>query len=105
VSVDVNFDIVDERLHGYVGATLDLFVGDQGEEAFDLIEPGRRCRREVHMPVRRLGEPGADQLGFVGRRIVHHDVDVEPIWDIARDLVEELAKLACSVAWRALADH
>jgi hypothetical protein len=35
-----------------VGGALDLFVGEQGEPAFDEIEPGTTGRREMKM------EPG-----------------------------------------------
>jgi hypothetical protein len=40
-----------------------LIVGDQAKEALDLIDPGRRSLRIVHMPEGALGEPVADRLG------------------------------------------
>ena len=54
---DERHDVGDESLHRCVGAALDLLLGQQREEAFDLIDRGRRRRREVHVPVRSLGEP------------------------------------------------
>ena len=46
-----------------VCAAPDLIVGDQAKEALDLIDPGRRSLRIVHMPEGALGEPVADRLG------------------------------------------
>src|SRR4051812_113930 len=57
-----------------MGASLDLLFGQQSEEALDLVDPGRRRRREVLMPAGPLGEPVADRLGLVTRRVVHDDV-------------------------------
>jgi hypothetical protein len=36
-----------------------------------------RGRREVHLPARPLGEPVADQRGFVSAVIINGDLDVE----------------------------
>ena len=38
-------------------AAADLLFGQQGEEAFDLIDPGARGRCEMDMPSGALGEP------------------------------------------------
>ena len=45
------------------------------------------------MPARPLGEPVADQLGLVARRVVHDDVDVEVGGHVSLDLIEESAEL------------
>jgi hypothetical protein len=60
-----------------VDAAPDLLVGDQGEEALDLIDPGRGGRREVDVPARPLGQPVPDRLGLVGGVSVHHQMHVE----------------------------
>jgi hypothetical protein len=59
----------------------------------------------VLVPVRPSGEPVADEFGLVARRIVHHDMHVEAIGDVAFDLVEELTEFLRAVAWHAGADH
>ena len=58
----------------------------------------------MHVPARALGEPIADQFGFVCAVVVHDDVNLEVGRHIALDLVEELAELAGAVAGHALAD-
>jgi hypothetical protein len=73
---------------GWERASPDGAVSEEREEALDEIDPGRRSRREVHMPARSLGEPVADQLGLVGSVFVHDDVDVEIGRDVALDLVK-----------------
>src|SRR6476659_4504797 len=57
------------------------------------------------MPAGTLGEPVADRLRLVARRVVHDDVHVEAGRNIALDLVEEPAKLLGSMTRHALADH
>ena len=51
---------------------------DLGEPEFDLIEPGRVGRRVVKMDGRMRHQEGPDLLCFVGREIVHDDVDLAP---------------------------
>src|SRR5215510_12648384 len=57
------------------------------------------------MPVRPPGEPVADEFRFVARCIVHHDMHVEAVRDIAFDLIEELAELLRPVTRHAGSDH
>ena len=85
-------------------AAADLVIGEHTEEAFDLTDPGCRGGGEVGMPAGPFGEPLADRLGLVARRIVHHDVDVEIGGDILLDHVEEAAEIGGTVAWHAFAD-
>ncbi len=80
------------------GAAFDLPFGDQGEEALDLVDPGGTGRREVDMPVRALGRPVADRLGFVGGVVVQDQMNVEVSQDIGLVLVEALDELAGTVA-------
>lgn len=56
---------------------LDLLLCDEREEALDLIDPGRRRRHEVNVPLRPPGEPVANEPALVARRVVHDDMDVE----------------------------
>jgi hypothetical protein len=68
------------------GASLDLFLGEQSEEALEPVDPRRGCRP---VPAWALGEPVTDQLRLVARGVVHDDMDVRR--HIVFDLVEEIA--------------
>jgi len=88
---DVGADGCFELPHRAESASLEGSLGQQGEEALDLVEPGSRCGGKMHMPPGPLGEPVADQPGFVGAVIVHDDVDIEIRGHVSLDLVEEYA--------------
>ena len=47
-------------------AAAEAASGELGEEAFDGVEPGGRCRGEVDGPARMSGEPGAHLRMLVG---------------------------------------
>ena len=72
VGVNERSDVGLEVLDTAMDAALDLFVGEQREPAFDLIEPGGAGRREVHVITRMAGEPGCDRRRLVGGVIVEH---------------------------------
>ena len=57
MGADEAVDFFDEVGGGLEGATTDGALGDEGEEAFDLIEPGGIGGREVNVPTRTAGEP------------------------------------------------
>jgi len=59
--------------------TPDAIARDQAEEAFDLIEPGRRSGGEMHMQARVFGQPGFDRRVFVGGIVVGDQVQVEAL--------------------------
>jgi hypothetical protein len=105
VGVDESADVVLKLLRGCVDAAPDLLVGDQGEEALDLVDPGRTGRREVDVPARPLGQPVPDRLGLVGGIVVHHQMHVEVGWHAGLDLIQELPELAGAVLRIAAADH
>ena len=56
------------------------------------------------MIVRPTRQPGLDRLGFMGRVVVHDDVDVEAVWNAGVDLLEEVQELSRPVALVTLAD-
>ena len=66
VQVDEGADVGLELLDGGVNTSLDLLSGEFSEPALDLIDPGRRIRREVDMIVRPASEPGFDLGRLVG---------------------------------------
>ena len=98
VLFDEGPDIGFELAGGGVHAALQLLARQFGEPAFDLIDPRRRRRRKVDMPVRPPCQPGFDCRRLVGGVIVHVDVDVQPFGDRAVDLFQEVEKLPGPVA-------
>jgi hypothetical protein len=85
-------------------AAADLIIGEQAEEALDLIDPGCRGGGEVDVPARSFGEPVANELGFVGSGVVDDEMDIEVAGDICLDGVEKLAKLQRPMTAEAPAD-
>ena len=104
VMTDEVHDVGAQSLDAAIDAAPDLLVGDEREEALDLIEPGRTGGREMDMPARPFGEPVADQWGFVRGVVVHDEMDIETARDGGLDLVEELAELCGAVTGIAFAD-
>ena len=51
-------------------ATLETAFGENGKEAFDGIQPGRRCWREVEDETRMPGQPFDDLWVLVSRIVV-----------------------------------
>jgi len=56
VGVEIGVDRGFELHGGAMDAAAQGSVGEQGEEALDLVEPGRRGRGEVEGPARMPGE-------------------------------------------------
>lgn len=57
MGADKPVDFFDEIGGGIEGATADGALSDEGEEAFDLVEPRGIGRREVNVPTRPAAEP------------------------------------------------
>ena len=81
----------------------DLLFGQHCEAALDLLEPRSGSRPgtagwgQVTMPARPLGQPVADQRGFVGGVIVPDQMHLEIRRHAGFDLIEALAALLCPV--------
>src|SRR5688572_19462480 len=75
--VDVGVDVGFEGSGRAMDAAADLLVGEQREEALDLVDPGGRGGGEVDVPAGALGEPVADELGLVAAGVVDDEMDVE----------------------------
>ena len=102
-----------------VDTPLQLLAGKLGEPAFHLIDPARRGRREMHMPMRAAGEPGLDLRRLVGgvqwensppdcfliRFTVHHQRHVRPVGQPAVEFLEEVEKPGRPMPFAAFADH
>ena len=98
VSVQVGFDGTFELDGGAVSAATDLPLREGGEEAFDLVDPRRRGRREVHMKARMPGQPTAYGRSLVRAVVVHHQMYVESCWHIRVDRTQEFQELAAAMA-------
>jgi hypothetical protein len=70
-------------------AMLEPPPGQLGEEAFDGVQPGRRCRCEVEGPARVAGQPGPDLVLLVRRVVVEDHVDSLFLRHFALDTIEE----------------
>ena len=85
-------------------AAADLPIGQQGEETFHLIEPGRAGRRVMDVPVRALQQPVANGWCFVGGIVVHDEMNVDIRWDIRFHLIKEATELGGPVPGETFAD-
>src|SRR5271166_1698200 len=70
--VEVLVDGSFELWNGGEDAASDAFLGDQAEEALDLIEPRGRGGREVQVKARVLGQPCLN-VGMLVRSVVVED--------------------------------
>ena len=84
---------------------LQLLARQLCKPAFDLIEPGRRCRCEVNMPMRVARQPGLDLRRLVRGVVVHHEVYVRSLGHLGVDSLEEVEELGCPVAFVTFSDH
>ena len=100
VSGDEVIDLVDQVFHAGEGAAANRLVGDQSEEALDLVEPGTVGWDEVDMPARPLGQPSFDSRVLVRAVIVYDEMDIQPCRDVAFDPAQESQELLCR--WRGL---
>ena len=55
--LDEGPNVLFELAGGGVDTPAQLFAGEFGEPAFDLVDPGGRCRREMDMIVGPTREP------------------------------------------------
>jgi hypothetical protein len=59
------------------------------------------------MPARpfRVGEPGADRFGLVGRQVVQYDMNIEVGRDVDVDPSQECEHVRCSVTAAGVVEH
>jgi hypothetical protein len=94
----------DEVGGGLEGAATDGALGDECEEAFDLVEPGGIGGREVNVTTRTAGEPSLDLGMLVGSVVVDDEMDVELGRHIGLDVTQEGEELLVAMAGFALGD-
>ncbi len=88
-----------------MGAAPELFSCELGKPSFDLIDPGRRRGREVHVVVRPPRQPRFDYGGFMRGVIVHDDVNVDVMRDAGIDLLKKVQKFCRPMPLVAFTDH
>jgi len=98
-------DLRDQILDAGEGASPDGLVGDQSEEAFNLIEPGAVGRDEMDVPARSAGQPSLDPRVLVSTLVVHDHVDVQVSRDVGFDAAQESQEFLMSVTRLALSEH
>ncbi len=79
-------------------------LGDEREEAFDLVEPGGVGWREVNVPTRTAGEPGPDFGMLVSGVVVDDEMDVQLGRHVSFDMTQEGEELRVAMAGFALSD-
>src|SRR5207245_3681512 len=87
------------------GSAADLFLGQGGEEAFYLVDPGGAGRGEVEVIARVARELAAYAGMLVGAIVVQDEMHVELGADFAVDEAEELQELLVTMAGVAMTDH
>jgi hypothetical protein len=104
----VHVEIVADGLLELSGRTMraaaDVVLGQRGEPALDLIEPGRRSRRKVDVEPRVACEPGPDRGRLVSAVVVHYEVDIHLRCHVGLDGAQELQEFAAAVSAVQLAD-
>ena len=96
VAVVVFDEVIDGRFQ-FFGRTVDaapeLAFGEQGEPAFDQVQPTGRSWREMHMEAGTFGQPIPNQLRFMSSVVVQDEVNVQFFGHVLLDGVEKIAKL------------
>jgi hypothetical protein len=104
VGTDEVVDFFDKVGGGIERAAADSALSDEGEEAFDLVEPGGISRREVNVPTRTACEPSSDLGMLVGGVVVDDEMVVEVGWHAGLDVTQEGEELLMAMAGFALGD-
>ena len=105
VMVEVLVDGRFELGNGGEDAASDAVLGDQAEEALDLIEPGGRGRGEVQVKARVLGQPCLNVAMLVRSVVVEDEVEIAFLRRLPVDGPQEAQELLMAVALHALPDH
>src|SRR6056297_1512702 len=100
VVVDRAFEIVDAG----VAAAADALCRDLGEEAFDEVQPGRACGREMQFEAWVFLQPRPHLGRLVGGVVVENQMDVARFLHGPVDPAEEGQELSGAVAGHAVAD-
>ena len=102
---DVALDGVFQFGDGFEDAAPDAPPRDNGEEAFDRIQPGGGGGREVEDPSRVIGQPLLHLGMLVGSVVIQDDVDDLAGRDLPLHGIEELDEFLMAMAFHAAAEH
>ena len=86
-------------------AAADAISGDQAEKTLDLVEPGRRSRREVQMEAGMGFEPALYGRRLMRGIIVNDEMEIETGGGLLVDQSEKAQELAMSMARHASPDN
>ena len=76
MAVDEFHDIGFQVFEGSMGVVLELFAGEFGEVALDLIDVRRGSWGEVKMIMRSRWQIRTELIGLVGGVVIHGDMDI-----------------------------
>src|SRR3990172_5196096 len=101
---EVDADGVLELAGAAVRPAAQLLLGETGEPALDLVDPGRVGGREVHVEARVARQPAPDERCLVGPVVVDDQVHLQVGGDLGVDAPQELPELDRAVPAVRLAD-
>jgi hypothetical protein len=104
LDVDVVANRALELERAAMRATTKLSVGEFGEEALDLVDPGSTLGREMHVKARASEQPALDQGRLVSAVVVQDEMDFQFLRDVLVDGVEKSPKLDAAVTSVMLGD-
>ena len=102
--VEVLFDSGFEFGNAFEDTAPDAFVSNAPEEAFDLVEPRRRCWGEVHMKTRMALKPRLDFGVLVCGVVVGNQVHIKPLGRGTIDCTQKFKPFLVAMSLHALAD-
>lgn len=102
---DEVIDLGDEVADAGKGAAANCLVGEQCEEALDLVEPGAVGRDEMEMPVRPARQPGFHARMLVRAVVVHDEMNIHACRDLGLDPAQEGQELLMPVTRLAVGEY
>lgn len=97
-------DVGNELAHVSERASTDGLLRNQAKPAFNLIEPTRVGRREMHVVARMLGQPCLDLRMLVCRIVIDDQMHIEISRYCLVNMPEKRQEFLMSMAWLALCD-
>ena len=98
-------DLADQFFHATERAAADRLLGDEAEEALDLIQPGAVGGNEVDVPPGAPREPGFHARMLMGAVVVDDQMDVQLFGYSLIDLAQETEELLVPVPRFALSQN
>ena len=98
-------DGVFELPRASVASPPELLVGQEGEPALDLIDPGTVARGEVQLESTMPQQPSMDPRRLVDAGVVEHKVNLQLLGYLAIDAFQEHFEVDGAVPSMGLADH